>query len=139
MIVSFFGHRRIYNGEELRARLNDCVLHLIESGASEFLLGDYGEFDRLCATALQKQRANHPQIRLVYIQPYLDRAPEQNYFDEVVYPPLESVPKRYAIIRRNEWMISKSDIVVVYSRVSYGGAAAALAYAKRKKKAVICL
>lgn len=139
MIVSFFGHRSIYNSEELQARLNDLILRLIENGATEFLLGDYGQFDKLCAGLLQKQRALFPQIRLIYVQPYLDRIPELNYYDEYLYPPLERVPKKYAILRRNEWMIEKSDVIIIYTRVSYGGAAAALEYAKRKKKPIIDL
>lgn len=139
MTVSFFGHRKLYEKTEVEKRLTDCILNILENGASEFLLGDYGEFDRLCATVLHRQRANYPQMRLIYVQPYLDRAPLENIFDASVYPSLEAVPKRYAILRRNEWMIEQSDFVVIYCRASYGGAAAASAYATRKKKRVIFL
>ena len=59
-------------------------------------------------------------------------------YDETVYPPLESVPKRYAISRRNEWMVCESDGVVAYVMRGFGGAAKTLDYARRKKKAIIC-
>ena len=58
-------------------------------------------------------------------------------YDETVYPPLESVPKRYAISRRNEWMVRESDIVVAYVIRGFGGAAKTLEFAQRKKKRII--
>ena len=58
-------------------------------------------------------------------------------YDETVYPPLESVPKRYAISRRNEWMVRESDIVIAYVIRGFGGAAKTLEYAQRKKKRIV--
>ena len=60
-------------------------------------------------------------------------------FDNIVYPPLETVPYRYAIIRRNEWMIDQADIVIDPVRYSWGGAARSLEYAKRKKKEILMI
>ena len=60
-------------------------------------------------------------------------------FDNIVYPPLETVPYRYAIIRRNEWMIDQADIVIAHVRYSWGGAERSLEYAKRKKKEILMI
>ncbi len=50
-----------------------------------------------------------------------------------LYPEgLERVPKRYAINRRNEWMVDHSDAVIAYVTRSYGGAAQCIRLAERK-------
>ena len=111
---------------------------LIQQGADEFFLGGYGHFDFLCASVLREMKKDHPQIRLVLVLPYLNSSMLTEGYDETVYPPLESVPKRFAIVRRNEWMIRESDIVVAYVIRGFGGAARTLDYARRKKKPIIC-
>ena len=50
---------------------------------------------------------------------------------------LESVPPRYAIDRRNRWMLDRSDYVVTYVRNPYGGAAKYKELAIKKHKTVI--
>ncbi|MBQ6922498.1 MAG: hypothetical protein IJQ66_05345, partial [Clostridia bacterium] len=55
-----------------------------------------------------------------------------------VYPPLESVPRRLAIIRKNEWMVNESDYIIAYVW-HYGGARNTLDIAKRKNKPIFNL
>lgn len=43
-------------------------------------------------------------------------------YDDVVFPPIESVLFKFAISRRNEWMIDKADVVIAYVTHSFGGA-----------------
>ena len=59
-------------------------------------------------------------------------------YDYSLYPSLESVPKRYAILKRNEIMVNEADVVVAYVLHDWGGAAKTLGYAMRKRKTVIC-
>jgi hypothetical protein len=47
------------------------------------------------------------------------------------------VPSKFAIIKRNEWIVEQSDLIVVYCLRSFGGAYNALKYAKRKNKKII--
>ena len=54
-----------------------------------------------------------------------------------VYPPLERVPRRFAIARRNRWMVDQADVVVACVQRSWGGAAEMLRYAQRRGKAVL--
>jgi hypothetical protein len=61
----------------------------------------------------------------------------KKYYDDVVYPPLENVPLKFAISRRNEWVVDNSDIVYAYVKHSWGGVAKMLAYAKHKQKQII--
>ena len=50
---------------------------------------------------------------------------------------MESVPPRFAISKRNQWMVEAADIVVAYVLHNWGGAAMTLQHAKRKKKEII--
>ena len=58
-------------------------------------------------------------------------------YDGTLYPPLEKVPRRFAISKRNEYMVNEADVVVAYVTYGWGGAATTLAYAKRKKREII--
>ena len=50
---------------------------------------------------------------------------------------LEAVPPRWAISRRNEWMLKQSDYMVTYITHDWGGAARFAARAVRQGKQVI--
>ena len=52
---------------------------------------------------------------------------------------LEFAPPRFAISRRNEWMLKRADYVVTYVTHGWGGAAQFAEKAKRQGKAVIDL
>lgn len=137
MRVTFCGHKEVYNEEDVRQWLCMVCIELIAQGASEFYCGGYGHFDHMCAATLRSLKHQHPGIRIVLVLPYLNSTMLTDGYDETVYPPLESVPKRYAISRRNEWMVRESDIVVAYVIRGFGGAAKTLEFAQRKKKRII--
>lgn len=146
MIVTFCGHRDFVETAEAE---NQLTMFLEKYARENVRLvcynGGYGNFDYFAAKCVYKLQGRYSNIRnclvLPYIdQPFLDRiAIFTNRFDETIYPPLESVPRKYAIIRRNEWMIDSADIIIAYVKYSWGGAARTLEYAKRKKKTVILI
>lgn len=137
MIITFCGHRELYDEKEVRAWLKRVTEDLIVSGDETFYLGGYGAFDRLAASILAEQKKRYPNIELVLILPYLNRRKDISPCDSSIYPPLESVPKKLAIVRRNQWMVERADVVVSYVLHSWGGAAMTLEYAKIKKKQII--
>lgn len=60
-------------------------------------------------------------------------------FDNTFYPPLESVPHRYAIVRANQYMIETSDTVICYVS-HFGNARNLLEYARKQEgKRLICI
>ena len=61
----------------------------------------------------------------------------ENEYDEIIYPELESVPFRFAISKRNEWMAEHSDLVIAYVCVDFGGAYAFFKHAIRCNKEVV--
>mgnify|MGYP002571869793 CR=1 FL=1 len=73
MIVTFCGHREIANVGRVREWLNKVCIQLIDDGASEFFLGGYGAFDRLCADVLRGLKGRFRHIRLVLVLPYPGR------------------------------------------------------------------
>lgn len=138
MKVMFCGHSEVHDRDAVRQWLGVVCLELIESGAEEFYLGGYGAFDFLCADVLRELKKAHGHIRLILVLPYLNSSMNTTGYDETLYPPLESVPKRFAILRRNEWMVQECDAVVAYVTHGWGGAAKTLECAQRKKKRLIC-
>lgn len=137
MVVTFCGHSTLYKAEGFSQWLDAILPSLIEGGADTFYLGGYGDFDTLAASAVRRQKQVYPHIELVLVLAYLDRGIDASQYDGTTYPPLEKVPRRYAIVRRNEWMVSESDVVISAVTHSWGGAARTLEYAQRKKKVVL--
>ena len=112
---------------------------LINNGADTFLLGGYGNFDYLCAQAVKKLKDKYPHITSILVIPYLNRTYNDELYDLTEYPPLERVPPRFAISKRNEYMVQKADVVIAYVKYDFGGASTTLNYAIRKKKEIILL
>lgn len=137
MIVTFCGHREVREPEKVRNWLYVTVEGLILEGADCFYLGGYGRFDAMAANIVRELKGKYPHIRSVLTLPYLDREYDLSGYDESIYPPLENVPRRYAISKRNEYMVDKADVVVAYVVYGFGGASKTLRYAERKQKWIV--
>ncbi len=137
MIVTFCGHNDNYQTEKFSKWLDTVLPPLIEDGANVFYLGGYGTFDRLAAAAVRRQKKVYPHIESVLVLIYLNRDVDTSCYDSTTDPPLETVPPRLAIVKRNKWMVSVSDVVVSGVTHDWGGAAKTLDYAKRKHKIII--
>ena len=137
MTVAFCGHAQISQSEKIEKWLYDVTQKLIEQGATTFYLGGYGAFDSLAASVLREQKKRYSQIELVLVLAYLNTGRDTSGYDSPVYPPLETVPRRFAISHRNRWMVESADVVVAYVLHDWGGAATTLRCAKQKKKQII--
>lgn len=143
MIITFCGHRNFVENTDAEERLT-ALIERYAKGNEKIICynGGYGNFDYFAAKCVHGLQGEYSNICNCLVLPYIDRqfleriAVFKNRFDETIYPPLENVPKKYAIIRRNEWMVDSADIVIACVRYSWGGAARTLDYAKRKKKAI---
>ena len=137
MIVTFCGHAQISQSEKIEKWLYAVTQKLIEQGATTFYLGGYGAFDLLAASVLREQKKQYPQIELVLVLAYLNTGRNTSGYDSTVYPPLETVPRRFAISHRNRWMVESADVVVAYVLHDWGGAATTLRCVRQKKKQII--
>ena len=138
MVVAFCGHKNVYETELVSQQVKQIILGLVKEGADTFLLGGYGSFDSIAAITVRELKKDYPGLRSILVLPYLNRGYDASLYDESVYPPIEDVPKKFAISRRNEWMVEKADVIIAYVDHDWGGAAATtLRYAERKKKRII--
>lgn len=134
MNVTFCGHSQIWKREEVEKWLFNVTKKLIQQGATTFYLGGYGAFDSLAASVLRELKKGYPQIELILVLAYLNAERNTSGYDSTVYPPLEVVPRRFAITHRNRWMVDVADVVVAYVLHDWGGAATTLRYANQKAK-----
>ena len=139
MIITFCGHSNYSFDDTVKEKLRGLLLQNIRKNPNcKFYLGGYGNFDSLCLSILKELKANFPDIELLFITPYLNKEyskleTAKLYYDGIIYPPLENVPPRFCISRRNEWMVDEANLVIAFVKYSWGGAAKTLEYAKRKK------
>lgn len=138
-ICAFFGHRDIW--QDISEPLEQAIRTVIkEHDISVFWVGGYGQFDSRAAGMVRGLKKEFPNITLHLVLSYLPTA--KTYFsdnyDSTVYPEgLELVPRRYAISKRNQWIVNNCDIVIAYVHHNYGGAYTACKYAERKGKLII--
>ncbi|MBQ8746337.1 MAG: hypothetical protein IJZ08_00525 [Clostridia bacterium] len=140
MICTFFGHRDTPDG--VRDLLRDILVNLIEEGAETFYLGNQGRFDDMALGILKKLKVVYPHIRYAVVLAYMPESTRgfSAANTETVYPDgLENTPPRYAIDKRNRWMLAQADTVVTYVTHDIGGAAKYKRIAERKRKRVINL
>ncbi len=136
-VCTFFGHRDCPG--TVKPALREAILNLMtEHNVTYFYVGDSGSFDAYCRSILKELGANYSVI--------LSRMPgkptEYDDFSDTMLPEgiVEGGPPRFAIERRNRWMIEQSDFVICYLRHKmYGGAAKFVSLAERKNKTVINL
>ena len=137
MIVTFCGHSDVTNSDDVRRWLEQTVDDLIQRGATTFYLGGYGGFDRLAASVLHKVSAANPSVESILVLPYLNREAEDDLYDGTIYPPLENIPKRLAIIKWNEWMVDHSNRVIAVFNGKASGTKNTIDYAKNNKVEVV--
>jgi len=137
MRVTFCGHGNYRYDKETEIALYNILERLINQGYYEFLIGGYGDFDCLVAKVVKKLKGKYPDIKSTLVTPYINREINKDLYDYTIYPPLENVPLRYAISKRNEWLVKNADVVVSYVEFQWGGANKMLEFAIKNKKKVI--
>ena len=135
----FIGHREA-SSEVLPALREAVERHIVDYGVTEFIVGNYGGFDRMAAKAVIEAKTLHPQITLTLLIPYhpaerpVDLPPG---FDNSFYPPnMEKVPRRFAISKANRYMVDHTDYLIAYAWHPASNARNLVEYAMRKNVAV---
>ena len=113
----FIGHREA--PDELLPILEEVVEHHISVyGVREFIVGHYGNFDKLAAKAAISVKKKHPDVVITLLLPYHPAARPLVLppgFDSSFYPPdMEHVPRKLAIVRANHYMINHVDYLISY-------------------------
>ena len=141
MVCTFFGHRNVPSG--VRVALEAVLIDLIENkGADVFYVGNLGEYDRIVREVLRQLKGRYPHIRYAIVLAYMPTVRDAYLYKdtETLYPEgLERVPPKFAISKRNRWMVEQADMAITYVVNNYGGAAQFQGMARRKGKTVINL
>jgi hypothetical protein len=132
----FIGHREA--SEEIYPVLYATVeQHIVEYGVTEFIVGHYGGFDRLAASAVKATKHLYPDVKLILLLPYhpAERPiSTPDGFDSTFYPPgMESVPRKVAIVRVNRYVVDHVDYLISYAWHPASNARELVEYAKRRR------
>ena len=138
MVCTFFGHRDTpCNVETALVRV---LKDLIEKkGVNDFYVGNNGNFDRLVLNTLRALKNEYPHISYSVVLSCLTKDNEYDVDETIIFDDFESVPGKFAISKRNDWMIKQSDVVVAYVVYSFGGAYQFVKKAELKGKEIINL
>ncbi len=110
---TFIGHRNcsleIYN--QLYQTIEKLV---VEEDVSTFYVGTHGNFDKFVYQVLVELEKKYT-IKVFVVLAYLNGKKENIYYDmnKTIFPDiLERTPLRYAINKRNEFMIKNSQYMI---------------------------
>ena len=142
MNCTFFGHHDAPSS--IKPKLYQTIVDLIlDERVNMFYVGNQGNFDRMVIACLKKAKEVYAEIDYVVVLAYMPTEKRTAWNDcgeQTIYPDgLETVPRRFAISRRNTWMLGRADVVVTYVKSSVGGAARFKLLAEKKRKTVINL
>ena len=137
---TFFGHRN-FNINAVPLILNTIRVLIENEDVDVFFIGNNGAFDASVISTLDKLRSSYnfkAYIVLPSYSPFSKCSATDLPFNTIIPDGLERIPKKFAILKRNEWMINHSDFIVTYVRHEAGsGAAKAKKLAIAKNKTVI--
>ncbi len=138
MTCCFFGHREVTHN--IREKLTAIIEKLVtEKDVKDFYVGHQGQFDNMAYSVLKELKEVYPQIRYTVVLAYMpDSYIKEVYGEDTLFPDgMESVPKRFAISKRNDWIIQHSDFAICYVHKITGGAAKFREKAEKKGLQII--
>ena len=139
----FFGHH--YIKDEISVELRHEIRNLIENeNVRKFYVGNHGDFDQMVTKILREMKKEFPHINYAVVLAYMPNRPVNEYpsdfSEETLFPDgLEKVPRKHAILWRNDWMLKRSDIVLCYVWHFLGGSGRMIEKAIKQKKRIINL
>ena len=127
----YIGHREchFFPAEKVAAQIK----LLIDDEYETFYCGCMGAFDLGCARTLFSLKTTYPHIQSLLVIPYLSfKLPSKELYDDIIFPEVcSNLSPRFAIPRRNQWMVDRSQAAISYVLYSWGGAATTLRYAQK--------
>ena len=144
--VAFIGHREIlYNIAQIENEIEKTTKELMRKHSFvEFYVGRNGDFDIIAASVIKRVRkscdANNCELILVLPYANKDECYFEHYYDDIIYPLAPKTHYKNAILKRNEWLVDNSDLLIAYVEPDrVGGAMKTLHYAVKTNTYVINL
>ena len=116
MICAFFGHREVI--DDVKKAVKNRILNLIQNYSEiEFYVGNSGAFGKITQGVVSDIQKQGISVSLSVVLAYANEAPAFGYDNETIFPwELDNVLPRFAISKRNDWILNRADIVIVYVR-----------------------
>lgn len=132
----FIGHRDAPD-DVYPTLVAEVQRHIVELDVREFIVGKYGAFDHLAAKAVREMKEKYPQVSLTLLLPYhpAERPVQKpEGYDSTYYPDgMERVPRRFAIVRANRYMVAHVDYLIAYVWHTASNARELVEYAQRRQ------
>ena len=89
----------------------------------------------MAAGAVKQAKKRHPEVTLVLLLPYYPFPYDTSGYDSTYYPEgMETVPKPFAIVRANEYMIKTCEYLICYDAGLIGNTGKLVKKALRRQK-----
>lgn len=140
MTCAFFGHGDCYDMDKDKLRL--AIEELISNGVDTFYVGNQGHFDSMVFENLLNLKSNYQHLCISVVLAYMPtkKSEYDPYLGYSIYPEgIELGPPRFAIERRNNWMVNQANYCLCYINHAWGGAYKFVYQAKRKGVKIINL
>ncbi len=144
LTACFIGHRKVENSDYLKNEIFSVMEKLIASGVTTFLFGSKSEFDDLCRQQATALKSVHPHLHRIYVRAEYELISDSylSYLlqevDETFYPDNVKNSKQGVYVKRNQYMIDRSDFCVFYfNPQTNSGVKTAYTFAQKRKKQLI--
>lgn len=115
MACVFFGHRD--TPISIREEIRKIILELIENGVCDFYVGNNGGFDLLVQGVFSQISKEQTKINFYIVLSCINEHAISGSQELSVFPDqLACVPRRFAISKRNEYLLKKASIIVAYAK-----------------------
>ena len=123
MVCTFFGHSECFGLN--KKLLKNTIEKLINEGVDKFYVGNQGTFDSTVLECLIDIQKLYSHIEISVVLAYLPNNISKTNLPLkfCIYPEgIEIGPHKFAIHRRNNWMIEQSDFCICFIEHTWGGA-----------------
>lgn len=98
---------------------------ITQEGVDIFYLGEQGDFEIIAAEVLNELKPTYPFVQRIEILCFAEQLNRNSKIQSDAFDYLDELDlckRRALIIKRNQWVIDNSDVLVFFVHSPYGGA-----------------
>ena len=139
MNCTFFGHKDV--PDTIKAKIKNEINKLLEQkSVSCFYVGNNGNFDSTVQSVLEELSRERKDITYYIVLSYINELALNGKQEKTIYPEgLENTPLRFAIAKRNDWMINNSSMIIAYQKYKGTNSFKLIEKARKKSKVIVNL